>query len=60
MNSIFVSGASDLGEFESGLTAWWWGVVPSIAFGGAATICCAAAWSRLFPALRDRDKLVEH
>ena len=60
VNSIFVSGASDLGEFESGLTAWWWGVVPSIAFGGAATIFCAAAWSRLFPALRDRDKLVEN
>ncbi len=60
VNSVFVSGASDLGEFESGVTAGWWGAIPAIIVGGAATIACAAIWSRLFPALRDRDKLVEH
>lgn len=60
VNSIFVSGASDLGEFESGVTAWWWGAFGSIVFGGAATIACAMAWAKLFPALRDRDRLVEH
>ena len=60
VNSIFVSGSSDLGEFESGTTAAWWGVVGSIVFGGAATVCFALAWAKLFPELRDRDKLVEH
>ena len=59
VNSIFVSGSSDLGDFESGLVAWLLGVVGAIAFGGAATIACAAAWSKMFPALRDRDKLVD-
>jgi MFS family permease len=60
VNSVFVSGASDLGEFESGVTAGWWGTIPAIVVGGAATIACAAGWAKLFPALRDRDKLVEH
>ncbi len=59
VNSIFVSGSSDLGEFESGVTAAWWGVVASIVFGGAATVGFALAWAKLFPELRDRDKLVE-
>ena len=60
VNSIFVSGASDLGDFESGVTAAWWGLVGSIVFGGAATLACAAGWAKMFPELRDRDKLVEH
>jgi hypothetical protein len=58
VNSIFVSGSSDLGEFESGVTAWWWGTVPAIIFGGAATLGFAALWSMLFPQLRDRDQVV--
>ena len=58
VNSIFVSGSSDLGEFESGVTAWWWGTVPAIFFGGAATLGFAALWSALFPQLRDRDQVV--
>ncbi len=58
VNSIFVSGSSDLGEFESGVTAWWWGTVPAIIFGGAATLGFAALWSALFPQLRDRDQVV--
>jgi MFS family permease len=59
VNSIFISGSSDLGEFESGVTAAWWGTVPAIVFGGAATLCFAAGWGALFPALRNRNKLVE-
>ena len=60
VNAIFISGSSDLGEFESGVTAAWWGAVPAIVFGGAATLCFASLWAMLFPQLRDRDKLVEH
>jgi MFS family permease len=60
VNAIFISGSSDLGEFESGVTAAWWGAVPAIVFGGAATLCFAALWAMFFPQLRDRDKLVEH
>ena len=58
VNAIFVSGSSDLGEFESGVTAWWWGTVPAILVGGAATVGFAALWAMLFPQLRDRDQLV--
>ncbi len=58
VNSIFVSGSSDLGEFESGLTAWWWGTVPAIIAGGAATLGFAALWAMLFPQLRERDQIV--
>ena len=59
VNSIFISGSSDLGEFESGATAAWWGTVPAIVFGGAATLAFAALWGAIFPALRNRDRLVE-
>ena len=58
VNGIFVSGSSDLGEFESGVTAWWWGTVPAIVVGGAATVGFAALWAIIFPQLRDRDQLV--
>ena len=58
VNGIFVSGSSDLGEFESGVTAWWWGTVPAIIVGGAATVGFAALWAMIFPQLRDRDQLV--
>jgi hypothetical protein len=59
VNSIFISGSSDLGEFESGATAAWWGTVPAIVFGGVATLCLAGLWGMLFPDLRNRNKLVE-
>ncbi len=58
VNSIFISGSSDLGEFESGATAEWWGTAPAIIAGGAATIAFAALWAAIFPDLRNRDKLV--
>ena len=59
VKSVFISGSSDLGEFESGVTAAWWGTVPAIVVGGAATIGFAALWAAIFPDLRNRDKLVE-
>lgn len=59
VNFVFVSGSSDLGEFESGATAAWWGTVPAIVVGGALTVGFAVLWGVLFPDLRNRDKLVE-
>jgi len=58
VNSIFVSGSSDLGEFESGVTAYWWGTVPAIIFGGAATVGFATLWAVMFPLLRNRDQVM--
>jgi MFS family permease len=41
VNAIFIGASNQLGEFESGLTAQWFGLVPSILLGGPAG--CAAS-----------------
>ena len=51
VNSVFIGASNELGEFESGVTAAWWGVVPAVIVGGAVTIGVGAAWTRLFPIL---------
>ena len=58
VNSIFIGGSNELGEFESGTVAALLGPVPAVVIGGVATIAVAALWGRLFPALRDRDRLI--
>jgi MFS family permease len=55
VNSVFIGASNELGEFESGITAAWWGVVPAVVIGGGATIAVAAIWARLFPSLRRLD-----
>ncbi|WP_321818003.1 MULTISPECIES: MFS transporter [unclassified Paraburkholderia] len=57
VNSLFIGTSNQLGEFESGLTAGWWGAQPAVLVGGVATICVALVWMRLFPALRDTRSL---
>ena len=49
MNAVFIGASNELGEFESGVTAAWWGVVPAVVVGGGATLAVAALWTRLFP-----------
>jgi MFS family permease len=58
VNSVFIGASNELGEFESGAVAALIGTVPAVVVGGAGTILVAALWSRWFPALRDRDRLV--
>jgi len=41
-----------VGQFESGITAQWFGTVPAVIVGGVGTILVVAFWARLFPALR--------
>jgi MFS family permease len=57
VNLLFIGTSNQLGEFESGLTASWFGVVPSVLIGGLGTMVVAALWMRLFPALRNADRL---
>lgn len=52
VNLVFIGASNELGEFESGLTAKWFGTVPAVLLGGLATLCIVAAWSRYFPELR--------
>jgi hypothetical protein len=57
VNSIFIGASNQLGEFESGLTAAWFGAVPSVLIGGAATLIVVGLWTRLFPQLMQADTL---
>ena len=52
VNAVFIGASNELGEFESGVTAAWWGTVPAVLVGGVATVMVAGAWSWLFPSLR--------
>jgi hypothetical protein len=57
VNSLFIGASNELGEFESGLTAQWWGAVRATVFGGLASLAVAGSWAALFPKLRRTDKL---
>jgi len=56
VNSVFIGASNELGEFESGVTAAWWGIVPAVVVGGAATLAVTAAWTRLFGVLWRLDR----
>jgi MFS family permease len=58
VNSVFIGASNQLGEFESGLTAAWFGVVPAAVIGGAGTLLIVALWRCLFPQLAGRDRLL--
>lgn len=57
VNGVFIGASNRLGEFESGLTAAWLGVVPATVLGGVGTLIVAALWVRWFPALWHRERL---
>jgi MFS family permease len=58
VNFVFIGASNELGEFESGLTAAWFGTVPAVVIGGIGTLVVAAVWAWRFPALRKVDRLV--
>ena len=57
VNMVFIGASNELGEFESGLTAAWFGPMPAVVLGGIGTCVVVVVWSALFPALRDVDRL---
>jgi MFS family permease len=57
VSSVFIGASNELGEFESGVTAAWWGVVPAVVVGGIGAIAAAALFAYLFPQLRRIDTL---
>ena len=52
VNTLFVNCASQIGMFESGITAEWFGAVGSAVLGGAAVLAVVAIWAWRFPTLR--------
>jgi MFS family permease len=57
VNFLFINASNQLGQFESGVTAALFGTVPAAMFGGVATIAVALLWMKLFPSLRDVERL---
>ena len=57
VNSIFIGASNQLGEFESGLTAAWFGAVPAVIVGGVCSMLVTLLWMRWFPQLLKADKL---
>ena len=57
VTSMFVGTSNQLGEFESGVTAALFGVVPAVLIGGAGTLLVMIIWLRLFPELARIDSL---
>lgn len=56
VSSMFIGASNELGEFESGVTARWFGPVAAVIIGGVATLLVVAAYLRLFPELRAMDR----
>lgn len=59
VNMLFIGASNEVGQFESGITAQWFGAVPAVILGGVGTIAIVLAWNWLFPSLRGVDKLVQ-
>lgn len=60
VNGVFIGASNELGEFESGVTAAWFGLVPSVVIGGVATLLVTGLWIRFFPQLNNLDRLPGH
>lgn len=56
VSAMFIGASNELGEFESGLTASWWGPVRAVTYGGVACLVIVAGYLKLFPELRRLDR----
>jgi len=59
VNGVFISASNEVGQFESGVTAQWFGTVPAVLLGGFGTMLIVLLWARIFPELRRRDELTQ-
>ncbi|HTD75492.1 MAG TPA: MFS transporter [Steroidobacteraceae bacterium] len=60
VTSVFIGTSNELGEFESGTTAAWFGLVPAIVIGGVATMVITVLWARVFFPALGRMQTFEH
>ena len=58
VNSIFIGASNELGAFESGALAALTGPVAAVVLGGVGSVAIAGIWAKLFPELRDKDRLL--
>ncbi len=59
VNSMFIGASNELGGFESGVTAEWFGTVRSVVIGGIGTLLVIASYMKIFPELRKLDRFPE-
>jgi MFS family permease len=59
VDMVFIGASNEFGQFESGLTAHWFGTVPAVVLGGIGTLLVTALWAWQFPALRNADRLTD-
>lgn len=57
VDMIFIGTSNEFGQFESGVTAQWFGTVPAVILGGVGTLVVIAVWAWLFPELRQAGEL---
>ncbi len=57
VNQIFIGSSNEIGAFESGVTARWWGAVASVVVGGVATLGVVATVAWRVPSLRRLKQL---
>jgi len=57
VDMIFIGTSNEFGQFESGVTAQWFGTVPAVILGGVGTLVVIALWAWLFPELRQAGEL---
>jgi MFS family permease len=56
---VFIGASNELGEFESGMAAHFFGTVPAVVLGGVGTLLVTALWAWAFPDLRRADTLAK-
>jgi MFS family permease len=59
VSMLFIGASNELGEFESGITAGWFGTIPAVVLGGIGTLAVVGGWMALFPPLRKIDRLAD-
>jgi MFS family permease len=52
VNLLFIGASNEFGDFESGVTAQWFGAVRAVILGGVGTLLVVAIWAWRFPELR--------
>jgi MFS family permease len=57
VNMVFIGASNEVGQFESGLTAQWWGAETAVLVGGIGTLVIVGLWAWFFPALRRTDRI---
>jgi predicted MFS family arabinose efflux permease len=59
VNSMFIGASNELGAFRAGMQAQWFGIIPSMVWGGVCTLGVVASYLGLFPQLRKLDRFPE-